>query len=78
MEKEGNNTIDTGLADVPVCTSDISHTTVDRDGNPVLLYRGYSIYDLVRTSFEECVYLILNGELPDKKQLCDFISILVK
>jgi hypothetical protein len=29
-------TIDTGLADVPVCTSDVSCSTVDSDGNPLL------------------------------------------
>lgn len=70
------NTIDTGLDGVPVCTSDVSLTSVDADGNPVLLYRGYSIYDLVKGLFEESVYLLLTGELPNKAQLDDFMSIL--
>jgi hypothetical protein len=42
------DTLDTGLANVAVCNSDISFTTADKDGNPILLYRGYSIDDLVR------------------------------
>ncbi len=45
------NTIDTGLDGVPVCTSDVSLTAVDTEGNPVLVYRGYSIYDLVKGLF---------------------------
>jgi citrate synthase len=77
MEEKEKSTVDTGLADIPVCTSDISHTAVDRDGNPILLYRGYSIYDLVHASFEEVVYLLLNNKLPDKNELNEF-GILLK
>ena len=66
------NTVDTGLANVPVCTSAISHTTVDGKSNPILLYRGYSIYELVKGSFEESAYLILNSELPTQTQLDTF------
>ncbi|MGP0567013.1 MULTISPECIES: citrate/2-methylcitrate synthase [unclassified Nitrospina] len=66
------NTVDNGLDGVPVCTSDISLTTVDKDGNPVLLYRGYSIYDLIRGSFEETVYLILYGALPNRDEFDAF------
>ena len=62
-------TLNTGLNNVPVCTSAISATTADNEGNPILMYRGYSIYDLVGTSFEKATYLILNGELPNKKEL---------
>ncbi len=69
-------TVDTGLANVPVCTSDISFTTVDKDGKPILMYRGYSIYDLVKGCFEESVYLILNNQLPNQKQLDDFCNTL--
>ena len=72
MAENVMDTIDTGLADVPVCTSDISYTTVGKDGKPILMYRGYSIYDLVQGSFEEIVYLILNSQLPNKKQLDEF------
>ncbi len=65
-------TVDTGLDGIPVCSSDISLTTLDANENPVLLYRGYSIYDLVKGLFEESVYLILEKELPDKIQLEKF------
>lgn len=66
------NTIDTGLDGIPVCTSDISLTTLDSNGDPILLYRGYSIYDLIQGPFEESVYLILNNELPNRDQLNAF------
>jgi citrate synthase len=76
MAENPINTVDTGLADIPVCTSDISYTTIGKDGKPILMYRGYSIYDLVKGPFEESVYLILNNRLPDKNQLDDFCNIL--
>jgi citrate synthase len=76
MADEPVKTVDTGLANVPVCTSDISFTTVGRDGKPILIYRGYSIYDLVRGPFEESVYLILHNRLPNESQLDEFCSIL--
>lgn len=48
-----------------------------------LLYRGVPIQELVkgfvgedRSGFEETVYLLLTGELPDKKQLQDFSALL--
>ena len=44
-----------------------------------LLYRGYDVEDIVnnclaeeRPGFEETTYLLLFGELPDKKQLAEF------
>jgi len=38
-----------------------------------LTYRGYAAQDLcAKCKFEEIAYLILNGELPNKKQLKDF------
>ena len=38
-----------------------------------LTYRGYAAQDLcANCKFEEVAYLILNGELPNKKQLKDF------
>ncbi|GJL77848.1 MAG: citrate synthase 2 [Nitrospinaceae bacterium] len=66
------NTLDTGLDGIPVCTSDLSLTRLDDDGLPVLLYRGYSIYDLIKGSFEESIYLLLEGQLPNQKQLQSF------
>ncbi|MEE0859790.1 MAG: citrate/2-methylcitrate synthase [Acutalibacteraceae bacterium] len=48
-----------------------------------LLFRGYSIKDLVKNSskaehfgFEEAIYLILFGELPTKQQYADFKKLL--
>ena len=48
-----------------------------------LLYRGIDIYDFCdgflqdnRFGFEECVYLLINGELPDKRELEQFTEIM--
>jgi citrate synthase len=50
-----------------------------------LMYRGISLEDVVkgaqkenRLGFEEVVYLILSGNLPNKKELADFTSLLSK
>ena len=72
MTENQIETVDNGLAGVPVCTSDISYTTVGKDGKPILMYRGYSIYDLVKGPFEESVYLLLHNKLPNRKELDDF------
>ena len=38
-----------------------------------LRYRGYSIHDLAEhSSFEETAWLLLNGELPNARQLSAF------
>lgn len=71
-------TVDNGLDGVPVCTSDISLTALGADGNPILLYKGYSIYDLVKGLFEESVFLILEGELPNKGELAEFTRKLIE
>ena len=40
-----------------------------------LFYNGYSINDLaLNSNFEEVTYLLLNGDLPDKKGLEDFCN----
>src|SRR5579872_7442890 len=40
-----------------------------------LIYRGYSIEDLAEhTTFDEVVYLLWDGDLPNKKQLQEFTS----
>ncbi|GAB4288490.1 MAG: citrate synthase [Myxococcota bacterium] len=72
------DTVDTGLYGVPICKSGISTSIIDPNGNPLVLYRGYSIYDLVRGSFEESLYLILYGELPKKAELDNFKDTLYK
>jgi len=50
-----------------------------------LMYRGISLEDIVRGAqkenrlgFEEVVYLILSGNLPNKEELSDFSSLLSK
>lgn len=62
----------------------------DENGNtfPIpgkLMYRGISLEDIVRGAqkedrlgFEEVVYLILSGNLPNKKELTDFSDLLSK
>ena len=43
------------------------------DPNAGLMYRGYDIHEMAeQASFEEVAYLLLNGELPDTKQLTEF------
>src|SRR5260370_5298810 len=43
------------------------------DPNAGLMYRGYDIHEMAQQpSFEEVAYLLLNGELPDVKQLAQF------
>src|SRR6266487_3883921 len=43
------------------------------DPNAGLMYRGYDIHDMAeKASFEEVAYLLLNGELPNGKQLAEF------
>jgi 2-methylcitrate synthase/citrate synthase II len=43
------------------------------DPNAGLMYRGYDIHEMAeKASFEEVAYLLVNGELPDAKQLAQF------
>jgi 2-methylcitrate synthase/citrate synthase II len=43
------------------------------DPNAGLMYRGYDIHEMAQqASFEEVAYLLLNGELPNAKQLTEF------
>lgn len=59
-----------GLRNIEVADTKIS--SIDGE-NGKLIYRGYDILDLVNHStFEETAYLLLFGELPDKKELDDF------
>src|SRR5215470_16843523 len=47
-------------------------STVGKEGVG-LTYRGYAIEDLAENAgFDEVAYLMLEGELPDKRQLEDF------
>ena len=59
-----------GLEDIVAGESAISFID-GREGR--LIYRGYDIHDLVQGSFEEVAYLLLNGDLPNKAQLDEFV-----
>ena len=66
----GMFTFDPGFTSTASCDSAITY--IDGDEG-VLLHRGYPIKDLAEKSdFLEVSYLLLNGELPDKKQKDDF------
>lgn len=50
-----------------------------------LYYRGYDVHDIIKSSlqnnhfvFEETTYLLLFGELPNKKQLTEFKNLLAE
>ena len=59
-----------GLMGVTVDETSISKVMPEINS---LTYRGYAAQDLCeKCKFEEVAYLILNGELPNKKQLKDF------
>ncbi|MDC1032893.1 bifunctional 2-methylcitrate synthase/citrate synthase [Candidatus Pelagibacter sp.] len=59
-----------GLLGIVVDETEISKVMPEINS---LTYRGYAAQDLcANCKFEEVAYLILNGELPNKKQLKDF------
>jgi len=63
-------TYDPGFTSTASCESDI--TFIDGDKG-ILLYRGYSIDELAaHSNFLEVCYLLLYGELPNKKQMQEF------
>jgi citrate synthase len=71
--KTGKFTYDPGFMSTASCRSRI--TFIDGDKG-ILQYRGYPIEHLAEhCSFLEVAYLILNGELPDKRQLEQFVGI---
>jgi citrate synthase len=60
-----------GLYGVAVTETAISKSAVDG----TLTYRGYPIKELFDSaSFEECIFLILEGRLPRKDELDEFVS----
>ena len=63
-------TYDPGFTSTASCESDI--TFIDGDKG-ILLYRGYSIDQLAaHSNFLEVCYLLLHGELPNKKEMAAF------
>ena len=66
----GAFTYDPGFTSTASCESQITY--IDGDAG-VLLYRGYPIDQLAeKSTFIEVCYLLLNGELPNAKELADF------
>ena len=73
--KTGMFTYDPGYLSTASTRSKI--TFIDGDEG-ILLYRGYPIEQLAENcSFLEVAYLILNGELPNKQQLDQFVDIVM-
>ena len=63
-----------GLLGIVVDETSISQVMPDINS---LTYRGYAVQDLCENcSFEEVAYLVLNGELPKKKELNKFKKLL--
>ncbi len=66
----GMFTYDPGFTSTASCDSGLTYIDGDQG---VLLHRGYPIGQLAeQSSFMEVSYLLLNGELPSKKELEDF------
>jgi citrate synthase len=71
--KSGMFTYDPGFMSTASCSSNITY--IDGDAG-VLLYRGYPIEQLAQQcDFLEVCYLLLNGELPNRKQKDEFVGI---
>jgi citrate synthase len=71
--KTGKFTYDPGFMSTASCRSKITYIDGDKG---ILQYRGYPIEQLAEhCSFLEVAYLIWNGELPNKKQLDEFVNI---
>ena len=67
----GYITLDNGYMNTGSCTSDITFLNGEKG---ILRYRGYKIEDLAeKSNFIETSYLLINGELPTKRQL-DFFN----
>jgi citrate synthase len=73
--KAGVFTYDPGYLSTASCSSAITY--IDGDAG-VLLYRGYPIEQLAQhCDFLEVCYLLLYGELPNRKQKDDFVSMVI-
>jgi citrate synthase len=71
--KTGMFTYDPGFMSTASCRSSITYIDGERG---ILEYRGYPIEQLAEhCTFLEVAYLILNGELPNRQQLAEFVDI---
>jgi citrate synthase len=74
--KAGMFTYDPGYLSTASCSSTITY--IDGDAG-ILLYRGYPIEQLAqRCDFLEVCYLLLNGDLPNRKQKQEFDGIVTR
>jgi citrate synthase len=74
--KTGMFTYDPGYLSTASCSSKITY--IDGDEG-ILLYRGYPIEQLATNcDFLEVCYLLLNGELPNKKEKDEFVNIVTR
>ncbi len=74
--KTGKFTYDPGFMSTASCRSSITYIDGDQG---ILQYRGYPIEHLAEhCSFLEVAYLILNGELPNKRQLDEFVTLVTR
>ncbi len=72
LKDAGLTTFDYGYANTAPTRSSITYLDGD---NGVLRYRGYPIEEIAeRATFLETAYLLINGELPDERQLDDWTS----
>jgi citrate synthase len=73
--KSGMFTYDPGFLSTASCSSTITYIDGDQG---VLLYRGYPIEQLAQhCDFLEVCYLLWYGELPNRKQKDEFVSIVM-
>lgn len=80
-DKDGKGVL-TGLTEI---SDVVSYEIKDGEKVPVegnLYYQGYNVYELLKNSdnqrylFKEATYLLLFGELPNKRQMESFLEIL--
>ena len=73
-EKTGMFVYDPGFTSTASCSSEITYIDGEKG---ILLHRGYEIEELAENSdYPEVCYLLLNGDLPNKKEKDNFIQTL--
>ncbi|HXV10241.1 MAG TPA: citrate synthase [Burkholderiales bacterium] len=74
--KTGKFTYDPGFMSTASCRSSITY--IDGEAG-ILQYRGYPIEQLAEScTFLEVAYLILHGELPNRRELDNFVNIVTR
>ena len=75
-QQTGMFTYDPGYLSTASCRSGITYIDGDKGE---LYYRGYAIEELAeQSSYLECCYLLLNGELPSAEELSDFEGLITE